>query len=505
MLRPESPTDCLMRQVITEIGSKGDFPVAGPVVTRLRTTVGREDCAALDVARIILQDSGTASKVLRLVNSAFYRKRGEPISTISRAVIVLGFEAIRDLTTGVVLMEALLRQGRSSTAIRDRLRRSLLCGLIAQRLAHQVGYPTAEEAYLLGLFSDWGLLWLAAYYPAEFEQARVLVREQGVSLDAAVQNVFGDQPAALSAAILEHWNLPAAFTDHFRHLPEPEGASLASPAAKLSAIVHVANDVAQVADAGPEAVELALRRAEGLLGLKREQLLACARAATEALREQAPLLGLGPVPPQIFGTVPSAAPAAGGLAADRHGSTTLPPSATARPGGPELSLDEARATVEIVAEVTRSMVEQRDINQILLMVLEGVARIGRFDAVFLALLNRQKDRIVGRLGYGEGVDEYLSGLSVPVAPGAGVLAEAILARTPQVLREASSTVLVPPGAPAPRIRVASLVACPLTVHQKTVGVLVATRAGGTAVAAADLPIVDLFCNQAAVVLYQYAR
>ena len=31
------------------------------------------------------------------VNSSFYRPRGEPVSTITRAVFLLGFEAIRDV------------------------------------------------------------------------------------------------------------------------------------------------------------------------------------------------------------------------------------------------------------------------------------------------------------------------------------------------------------------------------------------------------------------------
>src|SRR5262245_25105854 len=86
--------------ILAEIGAKGDFPATARVVQKLRETVGRENCTALDIARVIMQDPGFSSKVLRLVNSAVYRQRGNPVSTISRAVILLGFGAIRDLTTG---------------------------------------------------------------------------------------------------------------------------------------------------------------------------------------------------------------------------------------------------------------------------------------------------------------------------------------------------------------------------------------------------------------------
>ena len=75
--------DTLLQRVIAEIGTKGDFPAVARVIEHLRTTVDREHCAALDVARIVLQDAGFASKLLRLVNSAYYRRQGEPVSTVT--------------------------------------------------------------------------------------------------------------------------------------------------------------------------------------------------------------------------------------------------------------------------------------------------------------------------------------------------------------------------------------------------------------------------------------
>src|SRR4029079_1598119 len=77
------------------------------------------------------------------------------------------------------------------------------------------------------------------------------------------------------------------------------------------------------------------------------------------------------------------------------------------------------AAFEILAEITRAILAQENINDTLAMVLEGIARTGGFDAAFLALLNARKDRLIGRLGYGEGVAEFLSDLQVPLAPDAG--------------------------------------------------------------------------------------
>src|SRR5262249_39111628 len=109
------------------------------------------------------------------------------------------------------------------------------------------------------------------------------------------------------------------------------------------------------------------------------------------------------------------------------------------------------AAFEILAEISRGILAQDDINDTLAMVLEGIARTGRFDVAFLALLNPRKDRLIGRLGYGDGVGEYLKGLSVPVAPDGGILTDAILARESRIVGQGTAAMLVPRGAPAPKI------------------------------------------------------
>jgi HD-like signal output (HDOD) protein len=99
---PAESAEHRLEEMVAAIAAKGDFPAAARVIQRLHEAVRRENCNALDVAQVILHDPGLSSKVLRVVNSSFYRPRGEPISTITRAVFLLGFEAIRDLTTGVL-------------------------------------------------------------------------------------------------------------------------------------------------------------------------------------------------------------------------------------------------------------------------------------------------------------------------------------------------------------------------------------------------------------------
>ncbi len=497
MADPAETPEARLEHMVAAIAAKGDFPAAARVIQRLHDAVRRENCNALDVAQVILADPGLSSKVLRVVNSSFYRPRGEPVSTITRAVFLIGFEAIRDLATGLLLIDELARAGGNRTAMRELLHHCLLCGSVARALSTTVGYPNPEEAYLLGLFANWGQLCLAAYYPDRYERARRATRGRD-ALQHALDEEFGLATSDLATAMLARWNFPGSYADYFQHAHPTGDRPVATNGQRLIAIVDVANEFAAYApDPAPESqarADAVLRSAETMFGRRLEDVRAAAERGAEDAREHLPVLRPAP-------------PAAGRSAGQtRDDAGVVAPSGDGAPGTPVLrevvaAPEPTGAALEILAEVTRAILAQDDINGTLAMVLEGVARTGQFDVAFLALLNGRKDHIVGRLGYGHGVGDYLRALRVPLTPDGGALAEAVLARAPKVVTVGTAAMLVPRGAPVPAIPAASFVAHPLVVRGKAVGVMVAARAEGkAAVTPVDVTLVQLFCNQAGLAL-----
>jgi HD-like signal output (HDOD) protein len=502
---PAESAEHRLDEMVAAIAAKGDFPAAARMIQRLHEAVRRENCNALDVAQVILNDPGLSSKVLRVVNSSFYRPRGEPVSTITRAVFLLGFEAIRDLTTGLLLIDEIARAAGGRTTIRDVLYRCLLTGSVSRSLSTTVGYANPEEAYLLGLFANWGQLCLAAYFPERYERAVRTAREIDDSLERALAAEFGLPSSDLATAMLARWNFPSSYADYFRH-PHPKGdRPVTTSGQRLVALVDVASEYAACAvDADPAVRAQAvakLRAAETMFGRRLEDIVAAAERGAEDAREHVPLLRVAgghaaPTPHgvrapfEIPGDV-TAAPREGHGAGEGAAPLQVAPPAEA----------PATAAIEILAEITRAILAQDDINGTLAMILEGIARTGKFDVAFLALLNGKKDQLLGRLGYGDGVTEYLSALRVPVHAHSGVLAETMLARQPRIVPQGTSAMLVPPGTPAPKMPAASFIAHPLIVRGKVVGVMVAARGPGKPpVGGSDLPVVQLFCNQAGLAL-----
>jgi len=629
-------------RILSEIGTKGDLPAGAEVIQQIQTAIRKEDCNALDVVRIILKDTALSSKVLRVVNSSFYRRTGNPVSTVTGAIVLLGFQTIRDLSAGLLLVDHFSRKG-GSQRICNELRRSLYCGLLSQKLSGHVGCAAPEEAYLLGLFANFANLWLAAYYPSEFEKAVQLSEREHLSLERALERVLGGAPGEIAAAALGHWNFPSRYLDYFNSQPATTQEGTLTPSAKLSAAVKISADyITRATEEGPEGGRQVLQRFQNAFSLEPKVFLEAARAADQEFREQASLNGLPASPvldvrlltdiysdeddrekvvaeehtdygssdsagspnepgvpradDELYhsggpasrhnGDHPSATPGAAEAVATALGPDTEAPTGRAEPErngddslrhvpaatsgdangqlpastpgargesvatvppaedprasipsesgppesdsatGPErvagssLPSEEAdvvrgpldpdpvaRSPLErnaatalgIIADITRSILDRNKITETLSMVLEGIGRIGDFEVVILALLNLKADRLVGRLGYGEGVQESLGSLSVALQKGAGLIAETVLQRTPQIVPEASAAVLVPRRAPAPRIPGRSFISHPVIVRGKVLGAIVAARTN-CPTTTADLAVLRLFCDQACLAL-----
>src|SRR5262249_9630494 len=150
--------------------------------------------------------------------------------------------------------------------------------------------------------------------------------------------------------------------------PAPDaGARVYDSVAKLAAVVSLADEY--TSDAG--ATDAVTQRFQAHFNLAPEQFVAATETAEETLREQAPMLGI---------VLPKPA---------RH------VSATKQPGGggattvveANAGATEAPSPLAIITEITQAILANENINDILSMVLEGLARAGGFDSVMLALLN----------------------------------------------------------------------------------------------------------------------
>ena len=214
------------------------LPTLPTVITQMIGLIDHPKTSAKDVASLISTDQALTAKILKLANSAFYGfPRG--IATVNHAVVVLGFDTVKNLGLSVSVLER-FSSGSSDTEF-DRQKfweHSIACGVAARMLAGKLRYRVQGEAFAAGILHDIGKLILSQYFTDEFGGVLTLARDEDIYIGKAEEQVLGVTHTEIGHWLAEKWNLPdklvAAIAYH--HTP-----GRLERDAELPSLIHLAD------------------------------------------------------------------------------------------------------------------------------------------------------------------------------------------------------------------------------------------------------------------------
>lgn len=208
------------------------LPVFSPVVSRLVASLGDDSVSFAEIASLIEKDTILAGQLLRLVNSAVY-SRGREISSVRRAVSILGIAKLRNFAVSflVAKMWTRVKVAPSFSAARFNLH-GVATAIMADLLAQRIPVPYGEGAFTAGLLHDVGKLLVAAALPNDYE---FLSRNPEWNPEQETQRV-GASHGELSREVLDRWRLPQPICDAAARHHAPGEGSLT-----LAHLVCVAN------------------------------------------------------------------------------------------------------------------------------------------------------------------------------------------------------------------------------------------------------------------------
>ena len=183
------------------------LPTLPSMLTQILATAADPDASALDLSRHVVSDQTLSAALLRLVNSAYYGMNRR-VDSITRAIILLGFFEVRNLTLAATTFTNFPDNG--SGFDRTQLwRHSLGAAIAAERLARACGRQP-EGAFVAGLLHDIGKVVLDVLYPDLFRQASRQAHDNKALVIESETELFGLDHAAAGALLAEHWMLPPA-------------------------------------------------------------------------------------------------------------------------------------------------------------------------------------------------------------------------------------------------------------------------------------------------------
>lgn len=208
------------------------LPTLPASVERLLEMVGRPETSARSLASAIAMDQVLTARLLRLANSSYYGF-SQKVSTVSLALVMLGFDAAKDIALTTTVMRAF---GSAKGDPRFDLSRfwahAVSVASASRFLSRVLRIGSPGEAFTAGILHDIGQVVLHAYHPESFGKVLEKVIEEGAPLLETELEILGATHPQVGGWLCRRWNLPEAIcaSVEFHHAPleNPSGGGLPS-------------------------------------------------------------------------------------------------------------------------------------------------------------------------------------------------------------------------------------------------------------------------------------
>ncbi|MCP4145826.1 MAG: HDOD domain-containing protein [bacterium] len=230
-----------------------EVPTLPAVYQELFSKMSDPKVSVPQLAEIVSRDQALATKILKLVNSAFYGYKSE-IDTISRAMVILGFRTVRNATLAISVFDYVSGDADSSRFSIDNFWKHSLCtAAICKVLGKHCDIKQQEETFVAGLLHDIGKMIMKKYFEEDFNEVCKYAVENKVSWSDAENEILNVGHASVAKVVLRSWNFPPSLIEAIQfHHSLSSGASYP----KLVALVNVADHISYMNNMGAPASAL---------------------------------------------------------------------------------------------------------------------------------------------------------------------------------------------------------------------------------------------------------
>ncbi|MCC6240593.1 MAG: HDOD domain-containing protein [Phycisphaerales bacterium] len=228
-------TAAIAADAVKKISSIATLP---EVTTRIIAAVEDPRSSAAQLHRIVSHDPALVTRILKIVNSAFYGLPGQ-IASIDRAIVMLGLNAVKNIAVAASLGE--LFRGVKLTdefTARDLWSHCIAVAVCCRELAREAGLTIADEAFLAGMIHDIGLLVAMHAWP---QKLREVCQQAAAGGDFCQieRDTYAVDHQQLGHELTESWKFPRSCQLVTAHHHKPE--ALPPDQRLLSALVYTAD------------------------------------------------------------------------------------------------------------------------------------------------------------------------------------------------------------------------------------------------------------------------
>lgn len=289
MARPTQST--ALREEMVRVFARAKMPSSPATASQILGLIHDPDSTAEQFARVIETDPGLAARLLQMANSSAYSQRTR-VSSVQRAVTIIGLRKLRIMVLGLELVSHIDRLGNCPFDLPTFWQQALVRACLAREIARHVVPLMAEEAFLVGLLQDCGMIVLVQAQGMPYAMLVQELADAPVAFHAEESHRFPYDHATAVGVLADMWKLPAPIAEPLaRHHSIPVGAPITNIERlnTISALVGSLGMVRRTDDIGKS--ESVSRRILDTLELEDGVIESCVEAAARVYAETSPVFG----------------------------------------------------------------------------------------------------------------------------------------------------------------------------------------------------------------------
>lgn len=502
--------------LLRRMRSKKDFPALSASIDAVNRALKAETENVSRLSNTILQDFALTNRLLRLVNSTAYRTAGSGnISTVTRAVQILGYNQVRSLAVTLMVFEHLQNRGQAQN-LQNEFAITLLSAVMARGMAGKAGVRDAEEAFVCAMFHQLGRMLCIFYFPEEWDEIRRMTVEERLPLDVATRRVLGASFAEIGTGTARLWGFPDRLVHSMRPLDEAPRRKAAGPEEALRIVASCTSDLARTlaetprAD-WPAAMDGVAHRYRQALPVDRDAVTTLVTRAIDDMQAFAAATQLNLSRSAFAKSVNEWVRDPGHDRDDASGPTVSVTDLVAMPRGDSApapgSGGDAQAVLSSgIQDLSNALVDGLALNEVLRVALETIYRGLGFRRVLLAVRDPKAGLITGRFGFGDEVQETARRFRFPVAFQPDVFHAALDKNADILISDVDDDTIAAriPSWYRESIGARSFLLLPLVIHGKPFGLIYADapQPGSIVVSPNDLKLLRTLRNQTLLAIKQ---
>lgn len=207
LLADESRDPEGLGQWVAQLSDCG-MPIFARTAQDIGSITSNKDSTASELSRVVLQDPAMTARLLRIANSPVFNITGRTISTVSRAIVLLGFDEVRTICLSIAVVESMLK-GPQKERVMDEMARSIHAAVQARSFAEQRGDEAPEEVFIATLLYQLGDMAFWTFSGPAGVELDTALGMPGADSIKSQQDVLGFSLTSLTLGLSQEWKLGA--------------------------------------------------------------------------------------------------------------------------------------------------------------------------------------------------------------------------------------------------------------------------------------------------------